>query len=178
MPPSSDTLMWCNYENGNAVKYHLKDEGHAAACSYNPYDPGHWSIGTNVPPNSPDVTCSACAQVAENMIDPLTGQYDPRLEMIMLGFENKVQQLQSQGKSISRAFGMKTKPEGGRNISPFAQIEKNNTAAETVIEKIEAGTFTQENLETFKKQVRKSKDWILAELFTETCALPYNMGAE
>lgn len=151
----SNILMWHNYENSGKVRYHLKGTGNITLCNLQGDEPGHWSVGTNAPPTI-QTACTACCGLAEGLIR----SDDPSMVMIIKGFSNKLKQIKVKD----------------RNCSPFEMIEEINSAAVNLLERIDKEEDMTKDLETFRDTIKKSKTWILNELFASTCCLPYNMG--
>ena len=161
----TDLLMWHDYLDGTGVKYHLKDAGVLTLCNWEGLDPGFWTIGTNSPPVFNRV-CPTCAGLAEELIDGTTGVYDPRLEMIMQGFSN----LQESVAAANQAS--ETPPE--RNCSPFEMLEELILSTAALVDRIDKEEDITVALSELRETIKKSKGWILNELFPATRCLPYN----
>ena len=145
--------------NGEPIKYHLKEAGHELTlCNFQSLGSGHWSKTTNKPPELHTV-CKYCSGLAESMISS-TGIYDPRLELIIRGMGH-----------VHKEAAAPV-----RNCSPFVMLEEINAASASILEKIDNEEDMTEDLEKFRATLKKSKGWIMNELFPATCCLPYNMG--
>ena len=170
-------LLWYNFMDDSDVKFHLKDIGQLTLCNWEALTPGFWSVPTNVPPTAHTV-CQSCASLAEPMLDVVSGECHPSMVKILEGFVNKIDQLQQEGHVVEQAFGAQVTPPDERNKSPFAMIEEINAAAVELLKKVDKDEEVDEELEKFRETIKKSKEWIMKELFHTSCCLPYNMGPQ
>lgn len=174
----SDILMWQDYITaGHGPKFHLKGQGPRTLCNWEAFGSGFWSVPTNIPPTALTV-CKTCAGLAEPMLDVVNGTCHPSMEKILEGFADKIDALQAEGQQLDQAFGAQVTPPGERNCSPFAMIEEINAAAEELLEKVDKDEEIDDELEKFRATIKKSKTWIMKELFHSSCCLPYNMGPQ